>query len=58
MESIGLSSKGQAQTNIQFSYHWNTGLVLILIYTGQGILLKADTLLSESTLSESILLML
>lgn len=54
MESIKLSSKGQViiPKHIRSSYHWETGQELILIDTGNGILLKPKAPFSESTLSE------
>ncbi len=54
MDSIKLSSKGQVITpkHIRSAYHWEAGQELILIDTGNGILLKPKAPFSESTLSE------
>ena len=54
MDSIKLSSKGQViiPKHIRSSYHWETGQELIVIDTGDGILLKPKAPFSESTLSE------
>jgi AbrB family looped-hinge helix DNA binding protein len=54
MESIKLSSKGQViiPKHIRSSYHWETGQELILIDTGNGILLRPKAPFPESTLSE------
>ena len=54
MESIKLSSKGQViiPKHIRSAYHWETGQELILIDTGNGILLKPKAPFPESTLSE------
>ena len=54
MESTKLSSKGQViiPKHIRSSYHWETGQELIVIDTGDGILLKPKAPFSKSTLSE------
>ena len=54
MESTKLSSKGQViiPKHIRSSYHWETGQELIVIDTGNGILLKPKAPFSKSTLSE------
>jgi AbrB family looped-hinge helix DNA binding protein len=54
MDSIKLSSKGQViiPKHIRSAYHWEPGQELILIDTGNGILLKPKAPFSESTLSE------
>ena len=54
MDSIRLSSKGQViiPKHIRSAYHWEPGQELILIDTGDGILLKPKAPFSESTLSE------
>jgi AbrB family looped-hinge helix DNA binding protein len=54
MESIKLSSKGQViiPKHIRTSYHWETGQELMLIDTGNGILLQPKAPFSESTLNE------
>ena len=53
MESTKLSSKGQViiPKHIRSSYHWETGQELIVIDTGDGILLKPKAPFSKSTLS-------
>ena len=53
MESTKLSSKGQViiPKHIRSSYHWETGQELIVIDTGDGILLKPKAPFSISTLS-------
>ena len=54
MDSIKLSSKGQViiPKHIRSTYHWETGQELIVIDTGDGILLKPKAPFPESTLSE------
>ncbi len=54
MDSIKLSSKGQViiPKHIRSSYHWETGQELVVIDTGDGILLKPKAPFPESTLSE------
>jgi len=54
MDSIKLSSKGQViiPKYIRSAYHWEPGQELILIDTGNGILLKPKAPFSESKLSE------
>lgn len=54
MEFIKLSSKGQViiPKHIRSSYHWETGQELILIDTGNGVLLKPKAPFPESTLSQ------
>lgn len=54
MESTKLSSKGQViiPKHIRSSYHWETGQELIVIDTGDGILLKSKAPFSKSILSE------
>ena len=54
MDSIKLSSKGQViiPKHIRSAYHWERGQELILIDTGNGILLKPKAPFSESKLSE------
>jgi AbrB family looped-hinge helix DNA binding protein len=54
MESIKLSSKGQViiPKHIRTSYHWETGQELLLIDTGNGILLQPKAPFSASTLNE------
>ena len=54
MDSIKLSSKGQViiPKHIRLAYHWEAGQELILVDTGNGILLKPKAPFSESTLSE------
>jgi len=54
VDSIKLSSKGQViiPKHIRSAYHWESGQELILIDTGDGILLKPKAPFSESTLSE------
>jgi AbrB family looped-hinge helix DNA binding protein len=54
MDSIKLSSKGQGiiPKHIRSAYHWEAGQELILIDTGNGILLKPKAPFSESTLDE------
>jgi len=54
MDSIKLSSKGQViiPKHIRSSYHWEAGQELIVIDTGDGILLKPKAPFSESTLSD------
>ena len=54
IDSVKLSSKGQViiPKHIRSAYHWNSGQELILIDTGNGILLKPKAPFSESTLSE------
>ena len=52
MDSIKLSSKGQViiPKHIRSTYHWETGQELIVIDTGDGILLKPKAPFPESTL--------
>jgi AbrB family looped-hinge helix DNA binding protein len=54
MDSIKLSSKGQViiPKHIRSSYHWETGQELVLIDTGNGILLRPKAPFPKSTLSE------
>ena len=54
MDSIKLSSKGQViiPKHIRSAYHLEAGQELILIDTGNGILLQPKAPFSESTLSE------
>ena len=54
MDSIKLSSKGQViiPKHIRSTYHWEPGQELILIDTGNGILLKPKAPFSESTLCQ------
>lgn len=54
MESTKLSSKGQViiPKHIRISHHWEAGQELIVIDTGDGILLKAKAPFSESRLSD------
>jgi AbrB family looped-hinge helix DNA binding protein len=54
MDSVKLSSKGQViiPKHIRSSYHWETGQELVVIDTGDGILLKPKAPFPESTLSE------
>ncbi len=54
MDSIKLSSKGQViiPKHIRSSYHWETGQELVLIDTGNGILLRPKAPFAESTLAE------
>ena len=54
MYSTKLSSKGQViiPKNFRSSYHWETGQELIVIDTGDGLLLKTKTPFSESNINE------
>ena len=54
MNSTKLSSKGQViiPKYIRSSYHWEAGQELIVIDTGDGILLKPKAAFLESMLSE------
>ena len=53
MESTKLSSKGQIiiPKHIRSSYHWEAGQELIVIDTGDGILLKSKAPFLKSTLN-------
>ena len=53
MESTKLSSKGQViiPKHLRSSYHWEVGQELIIIDTGDGILLKPKAPFLKSTLS-------
>ena len=54
MASTKLSSKGQViiPKHIRSFYHWEAGQELVVIDTGDGILLKPKAPFSKSTLSE------
>jgi AbrB family looped-hinge helix DNA binding protein len=54
MDSIKLSSKGQViiPKHIRSSYHWETGQELVLIDTGNGILILPKAPFPVSALSE------
>ncbi len=54
MDTIKLASKGQViiPKHIRSAHHWEAGQELILIDTGNEILLKPKAPFSESTLSE------
>ena len=54
MISTKLSSKGQIiiPKHIRSFYHWEAGQELVVIDTGDGILLKPKAPFSKSTLSE------
>jgi len=54
LESTKLSSKGQViiPKHIRSSHHWETGQELVVIDTGEGILLKPKAPFPQSTLSD------
>lgn len=54
MLTTKLSSKGQViiPKHMRHSYHWATGQDLIVIDTGDGILLKAKTPFPKTTIDE------
>ena len=54
MDSIKLSSKGQViiPKHIRSSYHWEAGQELVLIDTGNGILIRPKAPFPVSALSE------
>lgn len=54
MASTRLSSKGQViiPKHLRASHHWEAGQELIVIDTGDGILLKAKAPFPETTLSD------
>lgn len=54
MDSVKLSSKGQViiPKPIRDSYHWETGQELMLIDTGNGILLQPKAPFAETSLND------
>jgi AbrB family looped-hinge helix DNA binding protein len=52
METTRLSSKGQViiPKSVRASHHWESGLELLVIDTGEGVLLKPKAPFEESTL--------
>ena len=54
MQSTKLSSKGQViiPKTFRSAYHWEAGQELIVIDTGDGLLLKSKTPFAESDLNE------
>ena len=54
MITTKLSSKGQViiPKHLRHSYHWEAGQELVVIDTGNGVLLKAKALFPETTLNQ------